>query len=183
MERIRSLSRRTRERPRRLVVCSGIATLAAAVLVAVQIAAGHTSQATAGTKMAQTVSAAGTFNTNLLLKGSNSAGEPSIRTDQYGNSYVIGPIGVPAGCKLFKVTHDGSGSKFLGFPDHTVGGGDCDLAMGPKETAPSVAARGNDIAYSSLTLANVSFLQAKCLKRTGTTIERTTFRTRLMLEE
>src|SRR5690348_620808 len=105
---------------------------------------------------AATLTGAGTFNANLLLKGSGGAAEPSIRTDSRGNSYVIGPIGVPAGCKAFKVTHDGSSSRFIGFPDHQAGGGDCDFAIGPKETAPGVSATGNDISYSSLTLANVT---------------------------
>src|SRR5438552_2377193 len=100
-----------------------------------------------------------TFNTNLLLSGSSGAGEPSIRTDRFGRSFVIAPIGVPAGCKAFRVTHDGSASAFLGFPDHTAGGGDCDWAIGPQETealtgfgAPSADA----LAYSSLTLANIT---------------------------
>ena len=100
-----------------------------------------------------------TFNTNLLLAGSSGAGEPSIRTDRFGRSFVIGPIGVPAGCKAFRVTHDGSVSTFLGFPDHTAGGGDCDWAIGPQETAalPGFGAPSDDaLAYSSLTLANIT---------------------------
>src|SRR2546427_4433455 len=102
---------------------------------------------------------AATFNANLLLTGSNSAAEPSIRTDKLGRSFVIAPTGVPAGCKAFRVTHDGSASKFLGFPDHTAGGGDCDWALGPQETAtlPGFAApTDNALAYSSLTLANIT---------------------------
>src|SRR5947208_5354765 len=100
-----------------------------------------------------------TFNPNLLLKGSSSAAEPSIRTDRFGRSFVIAPTGVPAGCKAFRVAHDGSSSTFLGFPDHTAGGGDCDWAIGPQETA-SLPGFGtpsdNDLAYSSLTLANIT---------------------------
>src|SRR6266487_2798138 len=57
-----------------------------------------------------------TFNPNLLLKGSGSAAEPSIRTDRFGRSFVIAPTGVPAGCKALRVTHDGSASTFLGSP-------------------------------------------------------------------
>lgn len=142
---------------RRILLLSALAAAAVGTLAVVSFAQRPT-QATASSSAARAtaLTAAGTFNTNLLLKGSNSAGEPSIRTDQYGNAYVIGPIGVPAGCKAFKVTHDGSSSKFLGFPDHTAGGGDCDFAIGPKETAPSVSATGNDLAYSSLSLANVT---------------------------
>src|ERR687888_863007 len=102
---------------------------------------------------------AATFNPNLLLKGSSSAAEPSIRTDKFGRSFVIAPTGVPAGCKAFRVTHDGSASTFLGFPDATAGGGDCDWALGPQETAslPGFGpATDNDLAYSSLTLANIT---------------------------
>src|SRR5437867_5259735 len=102
---------------------------------------------------------AATFNPNLLLSGSSSAAEPSIRTDRFGRSFVIAPIGVPAGCKAFRITHDGSVSSFIGFPDHTAGGGDCDWAIGPQETA-SLPGFGtptdNALAYSSLTLANIT---------------------------
>jgi len=99
-----------------------------------------------------------TFNPSLLLKGSSSAAEPSIRTDQFGRSFVIAPTGVPAGCKAFRVTHDGSASTFLGFPDHTAGGGDCDWAIGPQETSATISPppTDNDLAYSSLTLANIT---------------------------
>src|SRR5438094_3174552 len=100
-----------------------------------------------------------TFNPNLLLKGSSSAGEPSIRTDRFGRSFVIAPTGVPAGCKAFRVSHDGSTSTFVGFPDHPAGGGDCDWAIGPQETAtlPGFGTpTDNDLAYSSLTLANIT---------------------------
>ncbi len=102
---------------------------------------------------------AATFNPNLLLKGSGSAAEPSIRTDRFGRSFVIAPIGVPAGCKAFRVSHDGSSSSFLGFPDHTAGGGDCDWAIGPQETAalPGFGTPSdNGLAYSSLTAADIT---------------------------
>ncbi|MFL5796581.1 MAG: DUF11 domain-containing protein [Actinomycetota bacterium] len=100
-----------------------------------------------------------TFNPNLLLAHSNNAAEPSIRTDRFGRPFVIAPTGVPAGCKAFRVTHDGSASAFLGYPDGTAGGGDCDWALGPQETAslPGFGpATDNDLAYSSLTLANIT---------------------------
>src|SRR5438034_3296802 len=99
-----------------------------------------------------------TFNPNLLLKGSSSTAEPSIRTDRFGRSFVIAPTGVPAGCKAFRVAHDGSASSFLGFPDHTAGGGDCDWAIGPQETSATIspAPTDDDLAYSSLTLANIT---------------------------
>ena len=144
--------------PRKILLLVALAAAALGTLAVVSLAGEHASQATASSSAAKapTLTGAGTFNPSLSLKGSASAAEPSIRTDQYGNSYVIGPIGVPAGCKAFKVSHDGSTSRYLGFPDHTAGGGDCDFAIGPKETAPSVSATGNDLAYSSLTLANVT---------------------------
>jgi hypothetical protein len=151
-----TFSRRTRERPRRLLLCVGLAALAAAVVAAMPVVTSHSSSATAAPKSVAAVSGAGTFNTNLLLKGSSGAAEPSIRTDRYGRSYVIAPIGVPAGCKAFRISHDGSASTYLGFPDSTAGGGDCDWAIGPKETAPGSNATGDTIAYSSLTLANVT---------------------------
>src|SRR6266568_58069 len=99
-----------------------------------------------------------TFNPNLLLKGSSSAAEPSIRTDRFGRSFVIAPTGVPAGCKAFRVAHDGSASSFLGFPDHTAGGGDCDWAIGPQETSATISPppTDDDLGYSSLTLANIT---------------------------
>src|SRR5438309_41250 len=112
-----------------------------------------------GTRLVTALPSAATFNTNLLLAGSSSAGEPSIRTDRFGRSFVIAPIGVPAGCKAFRVTHDGSASTFLGFPDHTAGGGDCDWAIGPQETTalPGFGTPSDDgLAYSSLTLANIT---------------------------
>ena len=34
-----------------------------------------------------------------------------------------------------KVNHAGSVATFIGAPDHNVGGGDCDWAIGPKETS------------------------------------------------
>src|SRR5437762_13808744 len=112
-----------------------------------------------GARLLTALPSAATFNTNLLLAGSTSAAEPSIRTDRFGRSFVIGPTGVPAGCKAFRVTHDGSASTFIGFPDHTAGGGDCDWAIGPQESAtlPGFGAPSDDaLAYSSLTLANIT---------------------------
>jgi hypothetical protein len=126
-------------------------------ILAAAAAAGTLAFGGGGTASAAPPSSA-TFNPNLLLKGSNGAGEPSIRTDRLGRPFVIGPIGVPAGCKAFRVTHDGSASKFLGFPDHTAGGGDCDWALGPQETGASVTppATDNVLAYSSLSAANIT---------------------------
>src|SRR5437899_5716395 len=99
-----------------------------------------------------------TFNTNLLLAGSSGAGEPSIRTDRFGRSFVIGPVGVPAGCKAFRVAHNGASAAFIGQPDHTAGGGDCDWAIGPQETSATISPPATDdvLAYSSLSLANIT---------------------------
>jgi hypothetical protein len=92
-----------------------------------------------------------TFNPNLLLPGSNSAAEPSIKTDRFGQSFVIGPTG--SQCKAMRVSHYGSTGTFIGAPDHNLGGGDCDWAIGPQETG----ATDSNIAYSSLdNLANIT---------------------------
>src|SRR5438105_2764028 len=99
-----------------------------------------------------------TFNPNLVLQGSTNTAEPSIRTDRFGRSFVIGPTGVPAGCKAWRVTHDGSSATYIGQPDHTAGGGDCDWAIGPQETSATIspAPTDDDLAYSSLSLANIT---------------------------
>src|SRR5438552_2921588 len=99
-----------------------------------------------------------TFNPDLLLQGSTNTAEPSIRTDRFGRSFVIGPTGVPAGCKAWRVTHDGSSATYIGQPDHTAGGGDCDWAIGPQETSATIspAPTDDDLAYSSLSLANIT---------------------------
>src|SRR5207245_4058968 len=98
------------------------------------------------------------FNPNLLLQGSSNAAEPSIRTDRFGHAFVIGPVGVPAGCKAFRVAHNGASAAFIGQPDHTAGGGDCDWRIGPQETASTISpAPTHDVlAYSSLTLPNIT---------------------------
>src|SRR5437762_1707233 len=59
---------------------------------------------------------------------------------------------------VVRIAHDGSASSFLGFPDHTAGGGDCDWAIGPQETSSTISppATDDDLAYSSLTLANIT---------------------------
>src|SRR5207253_238300 len=88
----------------------------------------------------------------------NAQAEPSIRTDRFGRAFVIGPTGVPAGCKAWRVTHDGSSATYIGQPDHTAGGGDCDWAIGPQETSATIlpAPTDDDLAYSSLSLANIT---------------------------
>jgi hypothetical protein len=131
----------------------------------------------AGTRAASHVSDGITFSPNTALKAPVAArdGEPSIRTDYKGNSYTGGIRGVPAGVDLWYVNLDPTSTKFdplmrfpayRGQPDGTTnqtpadvgadGGGDIDLAVGfpplPGETEPAVP----NLAYSSLTLANIS---------------------------
>lgn len=130
-----------------------LATLVAVLMVIAAIPA-----ASIAWPVAAASPASATFNPNLLLQGSASAAEPSIRTDSHGQSFVIGPTGVPGGCKAFRVSHDGSTSTYLGQPDHTAGGGDCDWAIGPQETAATISPAATDdaLAYSSLTLPNIT---------------------------
>src|SRR2546428_13379716 len=80
-----------------------------ALLVASPVKAANTSETSAPTGEFLAVGLHGgvlsalpppaTFNVNLLLTGSSSAGEPSIRTDRFGRPLVIAAIGVPDGCK------------------------------------------------------------------------------------
>src|SRR5436190_2008624 len=141
---------------------SSVMVVLFSVSLSTSLGAGPVAAATSligGARLLTALPSPATFNTNLLLAGSSSAAEPSIRTDRFGRSFVIGPTGVPAGCKAFRVTHDGSASTFLGFPEHTAGGGDCDWAIGPQETAtlPGFGEPTDDgLAYSSLTLANIT---------------------------
>ena len=110
------------------------------------------------TRVSAAAPADATFNPSLQLAGSDNLGEPSIRTDSTGQSYVIGPAGFPTGgCPAFKVNHTGNSSSYLGIPDH-VGGGDCDWALGPKETSATIspAASNELLAFSSLSLANLT---------------------------
>lgn len=99
-----------------------------------------------------------TFNTNLLLPGSNGAGEPSIRTNSKGEAFVIGPTG--SQCQAMRVNHKGSAAKFLGAPDRNAGGGDCDWAVGPKETSTTPGfptPTADNLAFSSLdNLVNIT---------------------------
>ncbi len=114
-------------------------------------------------------------NTPLKAPVAGRDGEPSSRTDYKGNSYAGGIRGVPAGVDLWYVNLDPTSLTFdpllrfpayRGQPDGTSeqtpadvggdGGGDIDLAVGFRplmgETEPSVPF----LAYSSLTLANIS---------------------------
>lgn len=132
---------------RRATALTAITALAAAIAATIP-----------ATPAAALAPPAATFNKNLLLKGSNGAGEPSIRTDRFGRSFVTGPTGVGGGCPAWRVSHDGSTAKFIGRPDQGVGGGDCDWAIGPQETSATITppASDNDLAFSSLTLPSIT---------------------------
>src|SRR5437764_391976 len=119
---------------RRLVGVVAVATLGVLPLALLGPAA-----AAAKAPKAAKPSSGSTFNPNLLLQGSTNTAEPSIRTDRFGRPFVIGPTGVPAGCKAWRVTHDGSSATYIGQPDHTAGGGDCDWAIGPQETSATIS--------------------------------------------
>jgi hypothetical protein len=123
---------------------------APALAIAVASHAAHVSAASTTTTT--------TFNPNLLLPGSNGAAEPSIKTDRLGQSFVIGPTG--SQCQAMRVSHDGSTAKYIGAPDHNVGGGDCDWAIGPQETSslPTFGSpTDSGLAFSSLdNLANIT---------------------------
>src|SRR2546429_5139491 len=80
-----------------------------------------------------------TFNANLLLQGSSNVAEPSIRTDRFGRSFVIGPTGVPAGCKAWRGIHDGSAASHFGPPDPTPRGGACAWGLRPHRTLAAVS--------------------------------------------
>ncbi|MEO5720694.1 MAG: dockerin type I domain-containing protein [Chthoniobacterales bacterium] len=130
-----------------------------------------------GTRSATYTTGGIAFSPNVALKApvAGRDGEPSIRTDYKGNSYAGGIRGVPAGVDLWYVNLDPTSTMFdpllrfpayRGQPDGTTeqtpadvggdGGGDIDLAVGfpplAGETEPAVPF----LAYSSLTLANIS---------------------------
>src|SRR5882762_94816 len=123
---------------RRSAILVGLAAIAASIGLAVMPAPAAAPPAS-------------TFNPNLLLPGSSGAAEPSIRTNSLGESFVIGPTGLQ--CNAMRVNHAGSTARFIGAPDHNAGGGDCDWAIGPQETAtlptfPTPTA--DNLAFSSL---------------------------------
>lgn len=117
-----------------------------------------------------------TFSTSVALKApvAGRDGEPSIRTDYKGNSYTGGIRGVPAGVDLWYHDLNSASPRFdpflrvpayRGQPDGTTektpadagadGGGDIDLAVG----FPPLSGSEREVpflAYSSLTLANIS---------------------------
>ena len=114
------------------------------------------------------------FSPNYALRApvASRDGEPSLRVDKFGNAYVAGIRGVPAGVDLWyfdlnpnSPTYDplmrnplyrGQPDQFS--PDEEMevgadGGGDVDLAVGFDESAPG---QPPYLAFSSLVLANVS---------------------------
>ncbi|CAN5432448.1 hypothetical protein BH20ACI3_BH20ACI3_35880 [soil metagenome] len=114
------------------------------------------------------------FSPNVTVKAPVAArdGEPSSRTDKYGNHYVSGIRGVPAGVDLWyfdlqpgSPTYDPKMRNpiYRGQPDSFTqddatsvgadGGGDVDLAVGFDDSAPGNPAV---LAYSSLVAANIS---------------------------
>ncbi len=115
-----------------------------------------------------------TFSPNYALRApvTTRDGEPSLRVDRFGNAYVAGIRGVPAGVDLWyfdlnpsSPTYDpnmrnpiyrGQPDQFS--PDEAMevgadGGGDVDLAVGFDEAQPG---QPPYLAFSSLVLANVS---------------------------
>jgi PKD repeat protein len=127
-----------------------------------------------------------TFSPNVALRApvTGRDGEPSLRVDKFGNAYIAGIRGVPAGVDLWYVdlnpnstTYDplmrnpiyrGQPDQFS--PDESIelgadGGGDVDLAVGFDEATP-----GNPpyLAFSSLTAANISSARSTDLGATFT---------------
>ena len=115
-----------------------------------------------------------TFSPSYALRAAAASrdGEPSLRVDRFGNAYVAGIRGVPAGVDLWyfdlnpsSPTYDpymrnpiyrGQPDQFS--PDESMevgadGGGDVDLAVGFDEAQPG---QPPYLAFSSLVLANVS---------------------------
>src|SRR2546430_15841618 len=64
-----------------------------------------------------------TFNANLLLQGSSNVAEPSIRTDRFGRSFVIGPTGVAPRGKGWRGGHHRTGGGLLWPPGPNPRGG------------------------------------------------------------
>jgi hypothetical protein len=112
------------------------------------------------------------FSPNVMLRApvASRDGEPSSRTDKFGNHYVVGIRGVPAGVDLWYFdlnpsngTYDpymrhpiyrGQPDSFTGMQQTSVGadgGGDVDLAVGLGTPADPAT-----LAFSSLVASNIS---------------------------
>jgi hypothetical protein len=111
-----------------------------------------------------------TFSPNVTVKApvASRDGEPSSRTDKYGNHYVVGIRGVPAGVDLWYIDLQPGSAMYdpkmrnpiyRGQPDSFTdsqstsvgadGGGDVDIAVGFQGTNPPT------LAASSLVAANI----------------------------
>ena len=126
-----------------------------------------------------------TFSPNVTTKAPVAArdGEPSNRTDVFGNFYVSGIRGVPAGVDLWSTdlnsdpyvrnwVYRGQPDSFTGDQQTSVGadgGGDVDLAVGRPDPVTGASNNPPTLAGSSLVLANVS-----CFRSTnkGATFDR-----------
>ena len=110
------------------------------------------------------------FSPNVMVRAPVAArdGEPSSRTDKFGNHYVSGIRGVPAGVDLWYFDLQPGSSTYDPYMRHPIyreqpdsftgseqtavgadGGGDVDLAVG-------FGSNPATLAYSSLVLANIS---------------------------
>jgi hypothetical protein len=104
---------------------------------------------------------AGPFKTGVLLTTSGlpygiTQGEPSLEVDSAGRMYVAAPAAQGIGCEFWRVSSTNLASQhFTPPPDLGVGGGDCELALGP----PAPGSSFPTIAFSSLYLGN--FVVAK----------------------
>ena len=112
------------------------------------------------------------FSPNVTTKAPVAArdGEPSNRTDVFGNNYVVGIRGVPAGVDLWYVdlnsdpymrnwVYRGQPDSFTGDEQTSVGadgGGDVDLAVARPDPATGAITNPPTLAFSSLVLSNIS---------------------------
>ena len=112
-------------------------------------------------------------------------GEPSIRVDKFGNTYVAGIRGVPAGCDLWyfdlrptvggqpnpnydpfmrNPAYRGQPDAFSGEAEPSLladGGGDVDLAVSFPESDTEDPANPPTLSFTSLALANISVARSK----------------------
>ncbi|HEV8685961.1 MAG TPA: DUF11 domain-containing protein [Gaiellaceae bacterium] len=125
------------------------------------------------------------FSPNVTTKAPVAArdGEPSNRTDVFGNFYVVGIRGVPAGVDLWSTdlnsdpyvrnwVYRGQPDSFTADQQTSVGadgGGDVDIAVGRPDPVTGTSNNPPTLAGSSLVLANVS-----CFRSTnkGVTFDR-----------
>jgi hypothetical protein len=113
-----------------------------------------------------------TVNTPVYAPGTTADGEPSSRCDKFGNYYVAGIRGVPAGVDLWyfdlrpssdnydpymrNPVYEGQPDSFTSQNAFSVGadgGGDVDIAVGSDNSGPNNVPV---LAFTSLTAANIS---------------------------